>query len=237
VCGFDDRGPDLGGPLTRYSRITKKHVKWGGSLQDSFHRPVAVSIRICYTVFLLSILGRFLSRFKRAIQNHPELRDFVEDLFRWYSRWATAIKASPPAFADSIAMSSPEICNLTLAELEKDVGRLRLIADREYGHAERMRRPVAHVAVTADQMQQALTSRLSHTYEPPGTLRDGGTPRHDNDFTDIRDIRIAPTHGELLCPLPPYLPVFLPAAPHHLPENSVQRHLDIQFRLLREEMM
>jgi hypothetical protein len=100
-----------------------------------------------------------------------------------------------------------------------------------------MRRPVAHVAVTADQMQQALTSRLNHTYEPPGTLRDGGAPRHDNDFTDIRDIRIAPTHEELLCPLPPYLPVFLPTAPHHLPVNSMQRHLDIQFRLLREEMM
>jgi len=100
-----------------------------------------------------------------------------------------------------------------------------------------MRRPVAHGIVTADQMQQAFTSRLTNTYEPPGTLRDGGTPRHDNDFTDIRDIRIAPTHEELLCPLPPYLPVFLPMAPHHHPVNSMQRHLDIQFRLLREEMM
>jgi len=86
-------------------------------------------------------------------------------------------------------------------------------------------------------MQQAFTSRLTNTYEPPGTLRDGGTPRHDNDFTDIRDIRIAPTHEELSCPLQPYLPVFLPMAPHHLPVNSMQRHLDIQFRLLREEMM
>jgi hypothetical protein len=122
-------------------------------------------------------------------------------------------------------------------ELEKDVCRLRLIADREFGHAERMRRDVAHSTVTADQMQQALSSRLSHTYEPPGTLRDGGTPRHDNDSSDIHGIRIAPTHEELLCPLQPYLPVFLPGAPHHLPENSMQRHLDIQFRLLREEMM
>lgn len=100
-----------------------------------------------------------------------------------------------------------------------------------------MRRPVAHALVTADQMQQAFTSRLTNTYEPPGTLRDGGMPRHDNDFTDICDIRIAPTHEELLCPLPPYLPVFLPTAPHHLPVDSMQRHLDIQFRLLREEMV
>jgi hypothetical protein len=147
---------------------------------------------------------------------------------------ATAVKASPPAFSDSISLSNPEVRNLTLVELEKDIGRLKSIIDREYGHAERMRRPVTHVTITADQMQQALSSRLIHTYEPPGTLRDGGA-RH-NDFTDIRDIRIAPMHEELLCPLPPYLPIFLPTAPHHLPEGSMQRHLDIQFRLLREEL-
>jgi hypothetical protein len=99
-----------------------------------------------------------------------------------------------------------------------------------------MRRPVAHTGVTTIQMQQAFISRLAHTYDPPGTLRDGGS-RHDNDSTDIQDIRIAPTHEELLCPVAPYLPAFLPMAPHHLPENSMQRHLDIQFRLLREEMM
>ena len=92
------------------------------------------------------------------------------------------MKASPPGFVDPIVQSSPEIRNLTLADLEKDVDRLRLITGREYGHAERMRRPVAHVTVTAGQMQQALTSRLNNTYEPPGTLRDGGTPRHDNDL-------------------------------------------------------
>jgi hypothetical protein len=30
----------------------------------------------------------------------------------------------------------------------------------------------------------------------------------DNDFSDIRDIRITPKNEELLCPLPPYLLVF-----------------------------
>jgi hypothetical protein len=180
---------------------------------------------------------RYLARFKHAIQNHPELRDFVRDLFSWFSRWVTAIDASPPAFSDPIIGSSPQIRNLTLTELEKDVNRLRSITDREYELVERMKRPLAHAKVTTRQMQQALTSRLTYTYEPPGTLRDGGAPRHNNDFTDIRDIRIAPTQDELLCPIPPYLPVFLPVAPHHLPENSMQRHLDIQFRLLREEMM
>jgi hypothetical protein len=170
------------------------------------------------------------------LHNHPELRDLVEDFFLWFSRWAEAVQASSPTFADSITLSTPEVRNLTLAELEKDVSRLRLITDREYGRTERMRRPVAHAAVSDGQIQQAFISRLAHTYEPPGILRDGGL-RHDNDSTDIQDIRIAPTHEELLCPIAPYLPVFLPMAPHHLPENSMQRHLDIQFRFLREEMM
>jgi hypothetical protein len=86
-------------------------------------------------------------------------------------------------------------------------------------------------------MHQALTSRLELAHDPPGTLRNGGLPHHDNDFINIWDIRIAPTHEELVCPLPPNLPIFLPLVPHRLPEGSMERHLDIQFRLLREEMM
>jgi hypothetical protein len=171
------------------------------------------------------------------MRNHPDLRDLVEDLFSWFNRWTTAVKASPPSFQDPITTSSPEARSLILGQLGKDINRLRLIVGREYGSAERMRLPAARTGVAADQMRQALTSRLEQTYDPPGTLREGGLPRHDNDFADIWDIRIAPTYEELSCPLPPYLPVFLPMAPHHLPENSMERHLDIQFRLLREEMM
>ena len=140
-------------------------------------------------------------------------------------------------FQDPITTSSAAVRNLTLGELEKGISRLRRIVGREYGDAEKMRRRIPNRRFTAAQMQEALTSRLEQTYDPPGTLRGGGEPRHDNDFDDIRKIRIAPTNEELLCPLPPYLPVSLPAAPHHLPESSMERHLDIQFRLLREEMM
>jgi hypothetical protein len=34
-----------------------------------------------------------------------------------------------------------------------------------------------------------------------------------------------------------YLPVNIPDGPHHLPADSMERLLDIQFRLFREEMM
>lgn len=76
---------------------------------------------------------------------------------------------------------------------------------------------------------------LNIIYEGPGALRPLG-PRHDNDFSEIQDIRIAPTHDELISRLPPFLPGNFHAAPHHLPAEGVARLLDIQFRLLREEL-
>ena len=190
------------------------------------------------TLVLRSIaLGRYFTRVKSAIKNHPELHDLVEDLFSWFDTWTAAVTASPPTFQDPITSSIPAVRNLTLGELEKNIIRLRRIVGREHGDTEKMRRRVPNGRITAAQIQEALTSRLEQAYDPPGTLRGGGEPRHDNDFSDICDIRIAPTNEELLCPLPSYLPVFIPTAPHHLPESSMERHLDIQFRLLREEMM
>ncbi|KAI9445928.1 hypothetical protein H4582DRAFT_1843136 [Lactarius indigo] len=186
---------------------------------------------------LSTVLSQYFARVKSAIKNHPELHDLVEDIFSWFNIWTTAVSASPPTFQDPIISSSAQIRDLTLGELEKDISRLSQIVGREFGDAEKLRRSIPNRRFTAGQMQEALTSRLEQTYDPPGTLRGAGEPRHDNDFTDIRDIRIAPTNEELLCPLPPYLPVFLPSAPHHLPKNSMERHLDIQFRLLREELI
>lgn len=73
-------------------------------------------------------------------------------------------------------------------------------------------------------------------YVGPGTERPEG-PRHDNDFVNIQDIAIAPTHEELTTLEPPYLPYNIPNAPHSFPNGSMQRLLDINFRLLREELM
>ena len=77
---------------------------------------------------------------------------------------------------------------------------------------------------------------LQLAYEGPGEYRIAG-PRHDNDFSDIKDIQIPPTHDELTSTLSPYLPFNLPNAPHHCPGDSMHRLLDIHFRLLREELM
>lgn len=82
---------------------------------------------------------------------------------------------------------------------------------------------------------EGTLAALHTTYVAPGELREEG-PRHDNDYVDIEGIRIAPTHEELVCRLPPFLPANIYGAPHPLPSESPERLLDTQFRLLREEL-
>ena len=135
-----------------------------------------------------------------------------------------------------MASASPNNRRLTIGHIREDIDRLTAIVERETGTVLRLRNGPSKSTLTAAQRSQARIAQLAQTYDPPGVLRPDG-PRHDNDFLDIEEIRIAPTHAELFCPVQPYLPVFSPDAPHHLPADSMERHLDIQFRLLREELM
>lgn len=136
---------------------------------------------------------------------------------------------------DVITSASEAVRTLTLRELGKDVDRLVAVVERESGTAQRTRRSTTRSSVSDAQKQQAFVSQLQQAYDPPGELREGQA-RHDNDFADIAQIRIAPTHQELMSPIGPYLPVMLADAPNHLPPGSIERHIDGQFRLLREEL-
>ncbi|KIP03942.1 hypothetical protein PHLGIDRAFT_76808 [Phlebiopsis gigantea 11061_1 CR5-6] len=185
---------------------------------------------------LTTVYLQFINRFKDTIKNHPDLIDFVHDYSEWFETWATAVKASPPQFQDTITGADADTRRLIIDQLHEEVDRLVTIVDRDSNHANKAIRKTAPLGMTPEQRRQARIMQLMYTYDPPGDLRDDGR-RHDNDFEDISDIRIAPTHDELLSPVAPYLPVFMPDAPHHLPENSMERHLDIQFRLLREELI
>ncbi|GJP50063.1 hypothetical protein CLOM_g9207 [Closterium sp. NIES-68] len=71
----------------------------------------------------------------------------------------------------------------------------------------------------------------------PGELSLAGRPRHDNDHAEISAISVAPTMEEVLCKVAPYLPHNHANEPHHLPAGSVGRHVDIQFRLLRHDLV
>lgn len=170
------------------------------------------------------------------MRNHPEIAQLACDVGTWLEVWADGVSADPPTFHDTIHLSPSNVRNLTITQLREEVGRLQAIVQREAGAAERLRRPPARPVLSPAQRRQALISQLSQTYDPPGELRPGG-PRHDNDKAEIAAVRVAPTHAELLAPAPPYLPVVVSDAPHHHARHSMERHLDIQFRLLREELM
>lgn len=54
--------------------------------------------------------------------------------------------------------------------------------------------------------------------------------RHDNDYTRIADITIAPTQQEVICCTAPYLPANRPGTVMHLEADSPEAHRDLHFR-------
>jgi len=86
-------------------------------------------------------------------------------------------------------------------------------------------------------LSEAFLAQIAATpYDMPGNLGPNG-PRHDNDDDDFQTIEIAPSNQELQCELPPALPINHPTALHHLPLGTMKRHLDVHFRLYREEFV
>lgn len=166
--------------------------------------------------------------------DHPEIYDLVNSIADWFGIWSIYVSSVPPRFDDPIASNSTTR-KMAVDQIREDIARLRSIVSRERKVTESARKPAQKQGLTREQKMQALLTRVQQTYDAPGALRSDG-PRHDNDFADIADIRIAPTHNELMCPVPPYLPITIAEAPHHCAPESTQKILDIQFRLLREDL-
>ncbi|KAL2754249.1 hypothetical protein ACRALDRAFT_1049711 [Sodiomyces alcalophilus JCM 7366] len=76
------------------------------------------------------------------------------------------------------------------------------------------------------------TSFVRSTFPTEMALPGG---RHDNDFADISQIQILPTHGEVTCDSPECLPPTDFTRPHFL-DDFVQRYIDSAFRLLRHDI-
>jgi hypothetical protein len=121
--------------------------------------------------------------------------------------------------------------------LRRKIDRSIAIVEREEGKLSRSRPAEPSIPANLNSGPgEGVVAALAICYEGPGDLRPQGS-RHDNDFPDIQQIRIAPTHDELTSRNAPFLPANFHDAPHHLPAQSMERLLDIQFRLLREELM
>lgn len=161
------------------------------------------------------------------------MRPLVLDLSRWLDAWIAGISASSPTFRDTLTSSPAHTREQICQHLRTKTDQLVAIVNREYERTKPVAQPQAGPRTTTS--VEGILAALHNAYVGPGDLRPEG-PRHDNDFVDISEIRIGPTHGELTCRIPPFLPANLYGAPHPLPQESIERLLDIQFRLLREEL-
>lgn len=135
-------------------------------------------------------------------------------------------------FADSFTSTPKQVRDQVCKHISDRVDQIVAIADREHAKTGRPKKQLVNTVGTSD---EGTLAALHNSYVGPGDLRPEG-PRHDNDFVDIAEIRIAPTHEELVCRVPPFLPANIFGAPHPLPAESPERLLDTQFRLLREEL-
>jgi hypothetical protein len=169
------------------------------------------------------------------VANYPRLVTLVTNLRLWFDQWITGISTSSPTFDNPFQNVAGPVRDLLVNELKERIKRLESIVNREVGKETRLDYGKNALGGLNRASNEGLVAALHSNYDPPGDLRLDG-PRHDNDFVDICDIRVAPTHEELMCPLQPFLPANLFDAPHPAPADSMQRLLDTQFRLLREEL-
>ncbi len=178
---------------------------------------------------------RYITRFKNAVATHPTLLDLVKDLHEWTETWIAGISSTPVTFEDLIADAPQQARHFVIERLRALVGRLVAIVDRKHRDNERAKQPIRTMISLPSSSNEGVLAALHNSYEGPGELRPGG-PRHDNDFVNISDVQIGPTHEELTSPHQPFLPANMYGAPHPLPSESMEQLLDIQFRLLREEL-
>ncbi|EMD37515.1 hypothetical protein CERSUDRAFT_114154 [Gelatoporia subvermispora B] len=195
--------------------------------------PIGSQVIIC----LCKILFECITRFKNAIAAHPTLYELVVHLQRWTEAWVAGVSSTPPTFDDVIVKSTPLARDHITQYLKNEINKLVSIAERKNSELQRSKgKARAGPAFSMSSDNTGILAALDNAYEGPGESRAEG-PRHDNDFVNVSDIRIAPTHGELTSKYDPFLPGNLYGAPHPHPPESMQRLLDIQFRLLREELI
>jgi hypothetical protein len=161
----------------------------------------------------------------------------VRHLGDWVTAWIEGVFVIPPTFDDPFKNATGAARDHIVVHLRSKVDRLVSIVDREQTKLDRSLQAVRPNTsfITHTGSNEGIIAALETTYDGPGEDRRDG-PRHDNDHRDIDKIRIAPTHEELISHIPPFLPANLYDAPHPLPAASMERLLDIQFRLLREEL-
>ncbi|KAI8822614.1 uncharacterized protein EV422DRAFT_577652 [Fimicolochytrium jonesii] len=165
-------------------------------------------------VHMMLLITKFLSKYLKLDTDAA-----AEDRFK---TWLPEVKSIVEGWDNVLPMSV------------QDPGRKELTNFIE--HIEAMILPEAKLDAKTTNLRQLfgrLSLKSAATQAGPGELRPEG-PRHDNDFKDFRQISIVPTFQETFCDLEPYLPKR--DDDHHL-SRGVDRYLDSQFRLVREDLL
>ncbi|KIO21374.1 hypothetical protein M407DRAFT_80478 [Tulasnella calospora MUT 4182] len=185
---------------------------------------------------LITPLHEYIRRFK-STERSDNLVTLVHNLVQWLEQWGKAICSSPHRFSDNIVELAVEQRQHAVDQLKKSIKPLvDLVKRSERTKRQAQQEPRWSTSMDPANRQKGLLLQMQVMYEAPGHLREGG-PRHENDHESIQDIRIVPPHSELVSTAHSYLPGNIAGAPHHLPSESMERLLDIQFRLLREELI
>lgn len=183
-----------------------------------------------------------MTRMKDVVARHTTLEPFLTQFSDWVETWSAAVRAPNGAgarFRDvATEQMDPQTRDFAIRRIRERVAKCTSIAARETGTIDRTtaRRAEADALEQQNEATSLVLRMIEAAYAGPGELREGGA-RHDNDFVDIAKIQVAPTDEELLCLHAPFLPANIPNAPHPHPPDSMARLMDIQFRLLREELM
>jgi len=173
-------------------------------------------------------LHTILSRIRNSLVEE-DMRVFVKDVHSMIQEWRQRLGDSSAPNARRMH----ESIELALRLVQREEERSR----RQNAHAEETRRLDMAAGSMFDISVPAAAYYQGDQIDGPGHLSIAGIPRHDNDHVDVAEISIAPTSDEVLCDKRPYLPHNGRNAPHHLPDDLTARHLDIHFRLLREDFM
>ena len=139
--------------------------------------------------------------------------------------WANRTTAIEPTFDDvKFSICSPQTRDAVVAHLRTRIAVLTQIVRQQ----EATRPDGTTESEDDDEKSIDQGPGISITFEK----------RHDNDYADVKSIQIIPTKEEIVFDeVTPYLPANTYEVPHHLPAESAARLLDIQFRLLREDLM
>ncbi|KDN33760.1 hypothetical protein RSAG8_13147, partial [Rhizoctonia solani AG-8 WAC10335] len=183
---------------------------------------------------LFVALFEYLTRFKEAPATNPGVREFTEQIVTWFDEWLVALGSIPP-FQDECTTYDTDKREFIIENLRRDKDRVLRIVRRGQTVITNKEVSISYEILSDVDPGTVAAFERNFNYDGPGELRETGA-RHDNDFAEMEKIRVAPTRDELLCEDEPYLPPNFFEAPHFHDPRSVERLLDIQFRLLREEL-